>query len=960
MLRNYPHAEDFRATAGGDSVALRSGMAKPVAWHAGTPMGQSPSSPPGEGKYNVQRGRRKYLNQAGRDLLGHGVPFATAEEDQQNQNYPQDQIENIASRAGYPDDEDEPNAADIDFLQLVREAEDQALLYVSQVNRKAWSQTYRAYHNEHFFGSKYTRPDWRARSKIFRPKTRSAVRKDSAAVAASLFNNIDAVNCLPGNESDVRQRGAAAVMESLVNYRTDRASGRAAMPWFQVAMGARQDAVLTGVCLSKQYWKTEYRKLDQLKRVDVQMSDGTTQTRTREQWMLDIDRPDSILIPPENYVIDPAADWTNPSQSAQYIIIKWPMQIEEVVSKQNAPVNPWHMTSEDALRTSVESGKFDMAAIRRARELGLDRLDETQTGMRFQICWVYEVFMKVEGEDWTFLSLGDREYLTDPKPVRKVYPEQFGERPLSLGYGSLESHRIYPMGPAESWQQYQQELNDIANLQLDSIKQNVMPVTKIVRGKMIDIDQVKRRSSGSAIIVTNKDDVTWDRPPDVPQSVPVITRNLELEFDDLAGQFNGQTTQDSNALARTLGGLKLVAGSANAVQELDIRIWIETWAAPALAQIVRLEQYYESDPTILGIAGDRAQLFQKYGINQIDDAFLEQEITIRVSVGLGAGDPQQRLMKFQAAIQVAMPLLSQSKEFQSGEYTIDVDAVMEEVFGAAGYRDGGARFVKRGQPQPNPMGDLQAKEVESKIQKNLQSGKGALLTGLAKAAQVELGKKQLEADTVDMLLGHQRDAHEAGLDRGHRHNEQILSAMGEGHKQGMAILEHRHNVRAHHAQREDAYHQQLRAAASAAAAPGDEEGDGGAASVAPPQTPPQRPPPQAPQMGAVPMSPMGASAPPGPPPALPSFLLRQLMAAPPQQPLPPVIPISGRRGAVLAQPRRGPTPASPDEQNLPPAWLLGGVPGTRAPGMMSPGQQNVMPPMPPAAGAGPMGGGGNY
>ncbi len=38
-------------------------------------------------------------------------------------------------------------------------------------------------------GLKYTRPEWRGRSRLFVPKTRTAVRKDMAAVAASLFNN---------------------------------------------------------------------------------------------------------------------------------------------------------------------------------------------------------------------------------------------------------------------------------------------------------------------------------------------------------------------------------------------------------------------------------------------------------------------------------------------------------------------------------------------------------------------------------------------------------------------------------------------------------------------------------------------------------------------------------------------------------------------------------------------------
>jgi hypothetical protein len=118
----------------------------------------------------------------------------------------------------------------IDFLGMVRECESQALLYVQQANRRAWSQSYRAFHNEHYIGSKYTRPDWRGRSKLFVPKTRAAVRKDNAAVAASLFNSIDAINCLPGNESDPKQRAAAALMQELVNYRTGRASGKARSP----------------------------------------------------------------------------------------------------------------------------------------------------------------------------------------------------------------------------------------------------------------------------------------------------------------------------------------------------------------------------------------------------------------------------------------------------------------------------------------------------------------------------------------------------------------------------------------------------------------------------------------------------------------------------------------------------------------------------------------------------------
>ena len=91
--------------------------------------------------------------------------------------------------------------------------------------------------------------------------------------------------------------------------------------------------------------------------------------------------------------------------------------------------------TEAEIRGAANLGKQDMEAIRRAREQGLDRFDETQTGTEFQIVWVYEVFLRIEGEDWNFWSIGDKYYLTDPKPTREAYPEQFGERPVALGYG---------------------------------------------------------------------------------------------------------------------------------------------------------------------------------------------------------------------------------------------------------------------------------------------------------------------------------------------------------------------------------------------------------------------------------------------------------------------------------------------------------------------------------------------
>jgi hypothetical protein len=642
---------------------------------------------------------------------------------------------------GGDDDEYSEQPTEQEFLQLVREAESQAQLYINQVNRKSWSRVYRAFHQEHFVGSKYTSDDFKNRSKLFVPKTRSAVRKDLAAVAASLFGTIDAISCTPGNESDQGQKASAAVVQELLNYRTSRTSGKASMPWFLTALGMRQTAVLTGICMSKQSWKLELRKTGD---EDVKDDDGESTGQKRAVWKPFIDRPDSQGIPPENITIDPAADWTNPAQDAAYIIIKWPMRIDEIRAKQKDPRNPWRDLTESQLRGTGDSAKFDMAAIRRAREQGIDRMDDANNGQSFDIIWVYETYMRCAGDDWTFLSVGDKCMLTDPRPVREVYPEQFGERPLVFGIGALEAFRLFPMSSAESWQMLQMEVNDLRNLTLDAVKQNVLPVTKVVRGRQVDLDALKRRGQGSSIMVTAATDVTWDRPPDVPQAAILMKQNLDIEFDDIAGQQNYGTVDSNNNLSKTLGGLKLAAGAANAVQEFDIRIWIETWCEPVLSQLVRAIQFYESDPIILGICGDRAQLMEKYGVNQITNELLENEVTLRVNVGLGSGDPSQRLAKFQDATNVAMPLLEKSKQFQSGEMQIDPVAVMDEVYGAVGYRDGGKRFIIKGPASQNPMQQPQLDALQAKTQLDKSRAKALVLTALAAAAKVGLGQKELE------------------------------------------------------------------------------------------------------------------------------------------------------------------------------------------------------------------------
>lgn len=81
----------------------------------------------------------------------------------------------------------------MNWLQTARDCFESSTTYVDQNYRKNWEYAIRAFQNEHGPGSKYLAEDYKARSKIFRPKTRTIIRKNEAAANIALFSNEDVV-----------------------------------------------------------------------------------------------------------------------------------------------------------------------------------------------------------------------------------------------------------------------------------------------------------------------------------------------------------------------------------------------------------------------------------------------------------------------------------------------------------------------------------------------------------------------------------------------------------------------------------------------------------------------------------------------------------------------------------------------------------------------------------------------
>ena len=88
----------------------------------------------------------------------------------------------------------EARGEDVDYLQLLKETIEPSQRYMQQQVEADWSRAQRAVQNKHSQNSKYYSAGYRNRAKIFKPKTRAAVRKNLTALAAALFSSQDAVS----------------------------------------------------------------------------------------------------------------------------------------------------------------------------------------------------------------------------------------------------------------------------------------------------------------------------------------------------------------------------------------------------------------------------------------------------------------------------------------------------------------------------------------------------------------------------------------------------------------------------------------------------------------------------------------------------------------------------------------------------------------------------------------------
>jgi len=551
---------------------------------------------------------------------------------------------------------------DTTALQLARDAEKGSTMFFDANIRPNLERDIRQFHSKHNPDSKYVSDAYKARSRFYRPKTRSMVRNGEATAAEAFFSTAAVVAIDPEDERDDMQKVSAEVMLELLNYRLKKT-----VPWFQTVIGAYQDAMVQGTVISHQGW--EY---DEVKGVD---------------------KPTVTLIPMENFRFDPAADWTDPVNTSPYNIWLIPMYVKDV--KQRMRQGKWNMLSDAQMLSAAR--KYD--STRMLREDNRTNSADTVTSITsFTIVWVHMNVMADDdtGEDVMYYTLGSEFMLSSPEPLTAQYAH--GKRPFVIGKSVIETHKNWSSGPVRLSRDTMAEINEIANNRVDNVKFAMNKRYFVARNKQVDMRSLTRNVPSSVTLMDNiETDVKVLDTPDVTSSAYQEQDRLNMDFDEITGSMSQSSVQANRKLNETVGGMEMMDAGASKVQNYQLKTFIETWVEPVLAQLVLLEQFYETDEVILGLAGSKSKLFQKMGLDQATDDLLMGSLTLVVSVGMSATSPTQKINNLMTGVRGVKEALA---EGVLEKYGVDPVELIKEVFGALGHKDGGRFFKGDGGQDP--------------------------------------------------------------------------------------------------------------------------------------------------------------------------------------------------------------------------------------------------------------------
>ena len=105
---------------------------------------------------------------------------------------------------------------DSEWLQLAADNFTSARYYQDAALTVQWERNADHFNSNHFRRSNYLTRQFKGRSRLFRPLSRSAERSSSASFGQAMFSNLDLVDVVAANQNDPMQVAAARIMKQVL------------------------------------------------------------------------------------------------------------------------------------------------------------------------------------------------------------------------------------------------------------------------------------------------------------------------------------------------------------------------------------------------------------------------------------------------------------------------------------------------------------------------------------------------------------------------------------------------------------------------------------------------------------------------------------------------------------------------------------------------------------------------
>jgi len=622
-------------------------------------------------------------------------------------------IESADNTTGTPvADPTDPSA---EFLKLAQRAHEQSESFLEASQMQRWRRNYSRAQSEHPDGSKYLSAAYQNRSRHFRGKTEASIRKNEAAMAVALFSNHDVVSIRATNGAS---ETTAEILHKLVNNQLDES-----VKWFMISLGAYHEAMIAGNVVSKNYWKYD------------RDADGTVH---EDQMAID-------LVPLENCKISPQANWIDPINTSPYWIVEWPMFIYDIKERMKAD---WIEYSEQQIQAAcVKFKQNNMKSARQGREQTAAEDAAKSAVTDFDYVYVHENFIKRDGKDWFFYTLGKELILSEPIPVREAFPHlKPRKRPYTWGTITIEPHKVYRRSLVDRVASAQDLSNEIGNLRVDNVKQVLNKRKYVQRFMGVDYQALKSSVPGGMVLMDDINAVKPEDTIDVTGSSYQEQAVINSDFDELSGTFSASSVATNRQLNETVGGMTLLEGNANTLTEYQLRVLVETWVEPVLIDAVDMVKFYEDDAKIQEVLGDPS----------VTNESLQASVKVRADVGFGSTDPNGKVQKLMAGVSTTMQLPQAAAK-------LDQVAVAREIYSILGFNDG-KKFLPDDAEQPE---DPRVAELTAVVQQLQQVIQTKQVEGQQQMQlEVQRGKNRLTEAVVKTTNDRQIRLTEMALNRG--------------------------------------------------------------------------------------------------------------------------------------------------------------------------------------------------